>query len=126
MGFEPSWFFSWGALLIELVGGPRLSSACSRASFAAAVAIEMLVIFFAYWHNGFSWLGRGYEYVLLWGLVTFAIAFAAEAPTGSTARLGSSSDNSPRGYLSSLFLVLPAELLEFRKHGLDIELAAGF
>ena len=30
--------------------------------------------FHQYWGNGFSWLNRGYEYTLLWGLVSLAIA----------------------------------------------------
>ena len=45
--------------------------------FAAAAAIEMLVIFFVYWNVGFSWLRGGYEYALMWGLVSFAIALRA-------------------------------------------------
>jgi hypothetical protein len=28
-----------------------------------------------YFSNGFSWLNRGYEFVLLWGFVAFAIAW---------------------------------------------------
>ena len=33
--------------------------------FAAAAAIEMLFITITYWGNGFGWMRRGYEYVLL-------------------------------------------------------------
>jgi putative oxidoreductase len=88
MGFEPSWFFAWGALLIELVGGIAIILGLFTRFFAAAVAIEMLVIFFTYWHNGFSWLGRGYEYVLLWGLVTFAIALRGGGPYSLDRKIG--------------------------------------
>jgi hypothetical protein len=36
----------------------------------------MLIINATYWDNGFSWIKRGYEYVL-WGLIRLAIAAAA-------------------------------------------------
>jgi putative oxidoreductase len=88
MGFEPAWFFAWGALLIELAGGIAIILGLFTRFFAAAVAIEMLVIFGAYWHNGFSWLGRGYEYVLLWGLVTFAIALRGGGPYSLDRKIG--------------------------------------
>jgi putative oxidoreductase len=43
--------------------------------WAAAITIEMLVIVNLYLPNGFAWLNRGYEFVLLWGLVALAIWF---------------------------------------------------
>jgi len=88
LGFEPAWFFAWGALLIELVGGIAIILGLFTRFFAAAVAIEMLVIFCAYWHNGFSWLNRGYEYVLLWGLVAFAIALRGGGPYSLDRKIG--------------------------------------
>jgi putative oxidoreductase len=33
--------------------------------FAAAAAIELLIITITYWHTGFSWLRQGYEHTLL-------------------------------------------------------------
>ena len=58
--------------------------------FAAAAAIEMLCIFVAYWSaNGFGWMKRGYEYVLLWGLGHVSPSrCAAAARIRSIARLG--------------------------------------
>ena len=53
----------------------KLGSKLDIARFdAAAAAIEMLFITILYWNNGFNWMARGYEYVLMWGLVCFAIS----------------------------------------------------
>src|SRR5204862_130230 len=57
--------------------------------FAAAVAIEMAVITFVhYWTNGFSWLNRGYEFTLLWGLVALAILWRGGGPYSLDRRMG--------------------------------------
>lgn len=61
--------------VVEFAGGICIALGLFTRVFAAAVAIEMgYLTFFYYWSHGFSWLNRGYEYVLLWGLVTLAIA----------------------------------------------------
>ncbi len=88
LGFEPAWLFGWSATLIELLGGIGIILGLFTRFFAAAVAIEMFVIFCAYWSNGFSWLGRGYEYVLLWGLVAFAIALRGGGPYSLDRKIG--------------------------------------
>jgi putative oxidoreductase len=60
---------------IEFVGGLAIALGLFTRFFAAAVAIEMgYLTFVLYWHNGFSWTNRGYEYVLMWGLAALAIA----------------------------------------------------
>ena len=56
--------------------------------FATAAALEMLVIFVIYWPTGFGWMKRGYEYVLLWGLVSFAIALRGGGPYSLDRKLG--------------------------------------
>ncbi len=67
--------------IVEFVGGICIALGLLTRFFAAAVAIEMGVITFGlYWGNGFSWLHRGYEYTLLWGLVTLAIALRGGGP----------------------------------------------
>ena len=80
MGLEPAVFWAVSSTDIEFVGGVAILLGLFTRFFAAAVAIEMLVIFFLYWGNGFSWLARGYEYALLWGLVSFAIALRGGGP----------------------------------------------
>lgn len=60
---------------VEFVGGICIMLGLFTRFFAAACAIELAYICFGlYWPNGFSWLKRGYEYVLLWGLLCFAIS----------------------------------------------------
>jgi len=60
---------------VEFVGGICIMFGFFTRFFAAAAAIELAYITFAlYWPTGFSWLKRGYEYTLLWGVVSFAIA----------------------------------------------------
>ena len=36
--------------------------------------------FVLYWSTGFSWLNRGYEYTLLWGIMCLAIALRGGGP----------------------------------------------
>ena len=48
----------------------------------------MFVIFCLYWNNGFAWLSRGYEYVLLWGLVSVAIALRGGGPYSLDRKIG--------------------------------------
>ena len=74
IGFEPANVWVWAALGVEFFGGIALILGLFTRFFAAAAAIEMLLITALYWNNGFAWLNRGYEYVLMWGLISFAIA----------------------------------------------------
>src|SRR3546814_1574491 len=60
---------------LELFGGLGLLLGLFTRFWAAAIALEMAYItFFLYWDNGMSWLNRGYEFSLMWGLVCFAIS----------------------------------------------------
>ena len=88
MGFEPAIVWVWGALAIEFVGGIALILGLFTRFLAAAAAIEMLIITVTYWGNGFGWMRRGYEYVLLWGLVCFAIALRGGGPYSLDRKLG--------------------------------------
>jgi putative oxidoreductase len=86
MGFSMAWV--WSALAIEFVGGLALIVGLFTRFWAAAAAVEMAVIMALYWNNGFAWLNRGYEYVLLWGLVCFAIALRGGGPYSLDRALG--------------------------------------
>jgi len=80
LGFHPAIAWVWGGLAIEFVGGIALIFGLFTRFWAAAAAVELAIISVLYWHNGFSWLNRGYEYTLMWGLICFAIALRGGGP----------------------------------------------
>jgi putative oxidoreductase len=88
IGFTPAAFWFWASTCTETVAGIALILGLFTRFFAAAVAIELLVITILYWDNGFSWTKRGYEYTLLWGLVCFAIALRGGGPYSLDRKLG--------------------------------------
>jgi putative oxidoreductase len=74
---------------VEFFGGIAIAVGLFTRFFAAAVTIEMAVIVFVhYLPNGFSWLNRGYEYTLLWGLVSLAILWRGGGPYSLDRRIG--------------------------------------
>jgi len=75
--------------VVEFGGGICIALGLFTRFFAAAVAIEMgYLTFIYYWSNGYSWLNRGYEYVLLWGLVSLAIALRGGGPYSLDRKIG--------------------------------------
>jgi putative oxidoreductase len=88
LGFTPPTFWFWASASIETFSGIALILGLFTRFFAAAAAIEMLIITITYWGNGFGWMRRGYEYVLLWGLVCFAIALRGGGPYSLDRKLG--------------------------------------
>jgi putative oxidoreductase len=76
-------------ILVEFVGGLAIAAGLFTRFFAAMVTIEMAVIMFVhYLPNGFSWLNRGYEFVLLWGLVSLAIWWRGGGPYSLDRKIG--------------------------------------
>lgn len=89
MGYENAVPLIYFLILVEFVGGIAIALGLFTRFFAAMVTIEMAVIMFAhYLPNGFSWLNRGYEFVLLWGLVTLAIWWRGGGPYSLDRKLG--------------------------------------
>ncbi len=88
LGFSPPELFFWSSFLIEMLGGICIILGLFTRFFAAAAAIEMLCIAITYTGNGFGWMKRGYEYVLLWGLVSFAIALRGGGPYSLDRKIG--------------------------------------
>jgi putative oxidoreductase len=75
--------------VIELGGGICIALGLFTRFFAGAIAIEMAYLTFVqYWSHGFSWTNRGYEYVLLWGMVALAIALRGGGPYSLDRRIG--------------------------------------
>jgi putative oxidoreductase len=88
-GLEPGVAFAVAAMFIEVVGGICIILGLFTRFFAAASAIELgiafLVVHFA---HGFSYTKGGYEYVLLLGIVMFAIAIRGGGPYSVDAKIG--------------------------------------
>jgi putative oxidoreductase len=81
LGYTDPAALIWFLIVVEFVGGIAIAAGLFTRFFAAAVTIEMAVILFEhYLPNGFSWLNRGYEYVMLWGLVSLAIWWRGGGP----------------------------------------------
>jgi putative oxidoreductase len=88
IGFEPGMFWYLTSTTNELLGGIGLILGLFTRFFATTVAVEMLVITIVYWNTGFAWTRRGYEYVLMWGLVSFAIALRGGGPYSLDRKIG--------------------------------------
>ena len=88
LGFTPPAFWFWASTTIETLAGISLILGLFTRFFAAAAAIELLIITITEWSNGFGWLHRGYEYTLLWGLLCFAIALRGGGPYSLDRKLG--------------------------------------
>lgn len=89
MGYANPVALIWWLAFVEFVGGIAIAVGLFTRLFAAMVTVEMAVILFAhYLPNGFSWLNRGYEFVLLWGLVALAIWWRGGGPYSLDRRIG--------------------------------------
>jgi len=80
LGLTPPHLWFYSALVIEALGGLAIIVGLFTRFFAAAAAIELLIITAIYWKTGFAWTRRGYEYTLMWGLVCFAVALRGSGP----------------------------------------------
>jgi putative oxidoreductase len=88
IGFTPPEFWYWTSTVNETVAGVALIVGLFTRFFAAAAAIELLIITLIYWKTGFAWTRRGYEYAMMWGLVSLAIALRGGGPYSLDRKLG--------------------------------------
>lgn len=80
-GLHPGILFALAAIFFEVVGGLCLIFGLFTRFFAAALAVEVLIaMIVVHIANGFSIRANGYEYVLLLGVVLFAIAIRGGGP----------------------------------------------
>ena len=80
MGLEPSGVFAYSAVFLETIRAICIIVGLVTRFFAAALAIEMFIAFIVvHMPKGFSVSGGGYEYVLLLGILLFAIALRGGA-----------------------------------------------
>jgi len=89
MGYEHPVALIYLLIFVEFFGGLAIAAGLFTRFFAAAVTIEMAVITFVhYLPNGFSWLNRGYEFTLMWGLLALAILIRGGGPYSLDRRIG--------------------------------------
>lgn len=68
-------------ILTETIGAFCVAIGFFTRFFAAACAIDLAVITFnVLWPKGFVWSQGGYEFMLMWGLIMFAIALRGGGP----------------------------------------------
>ncbi|MBV1699167.1 MAG: DoxX family protein [Hyphomicrobiales bacterium] len=88
-GLEPAMAFAIAAMLLETVGAICIIIGLFTRFFAAALAIEMLIGLLAvHLKAGFSAGHGGYEYILLIGVVMFAIAIRGGGPYSADRMIG--------------------------------------
>jgi putative oxidoreductase len=88
IGFNPPGLWFWSSTVVETTAGVALILGLFTRFFAAAAAIELLIITMIYWKTGFAWTRRGYEYTLMWGLISFAVALRGGGPYSLDRKLG--------------------------------------
>jgi len=87
-GLHPAVFFAGAAIFLETVGAVCLAIGLFTRFFAAALAIEIAIAFFhVHLPKGFAVSQGGYEYVLLMGIVLFAIAIRGGGPYSVDAKI---------------------------------------
>ena len=80
-GFPAPTAFAAAAIFLETVGVACVAVGLFTRFFAAAVALELGIAFLViHFPHGFAVGGGGYEYVLLLGIVMFAIALRGGGP----------------------------------------------
>lgn len=88
-GLEPSLLFAYAAIFLETIGAICIVIGLFTRFFAAVLAVEMLIALLAvHAANGFSASKGGFEYVLLLGIVLFAIAIRGGGPYSVDAKIG--------------------------------------
>jgi putative oxidoreductase len=88
-GLNPGVLFAGAAMFLETVGAICIIIGLFTRFFAAALAIELGIAFLAvHVHAGFSASKGGFEYVLLLGIVMFAIAIRGGGPYSADRIIG--------------------------------------
>jgi len=97
MGFRPARFFAMTSGFVELGGGILLAIGLATPIAAAALAAQAIVIIGqVHWPNGFFNSRAGFEFPLLLGLGSAAIAVAGAGAISLDARIGLTVDPSIR------------------------------
>ena len=88
-GIEPSLPLAYVVFALETIGAICIILGLFTRFWAAAIAIQFIIItFIAHWPQGFTWSRGGWEYPLFWGLIMFAIALRGGGPYSLDRKLG--------------------------------------
>lgn len=88
LGFHDIFYLFYLLLVVEFIGGLCICLGLFTRFWAVAAGIEMAYITYIYIPNGFSWLHRGYQFSLMWGLVLAAIAMRGGGPLSLDRAIG--------------------------------------
>lgn len=88
LGMSPGVAFALLAGLVEFFGGLALVLGLLTRLAALAVAVFMGVALSVHLPNGFFWTEGGYEYPLMWGLLTLAVLLRGGDRYSLDARFG--------------------------------------
>jgi len=81
VGIEPSVPFAYVVYINETIGAVCIILGLFTRFFAASIAIELAVaLWIVHYAKGFGASAGGYEYVLMWGIIMFAIALRGGGP----------------------------------------------
>jgi len=81
VGIEPSVPFAYVVYINETIGAVCIILDLFTRFFAASIAIELAVaLWIVHYAKGFGASAGGYEYVLMWGIIMFAIALRGGGP----------------------------------------------
>jgi putative oxidoreductase len=81
VGIEPSVAFAYVVYINETIGAVCIILGLFTRFFAASIAIELVVaLWIVHYAKGFGASAGGYEYVLMWGIIMFAIALRGGGP----------------------------------------------
>jgi putative oxidoreductase len=81
VGIEPSVPFAYVVYINEAIGAVCIIIGLFTRFFAASIAIELAVaLWIVHCAKGFGASAGGYEYVLMWGIIMFAIALRGGGP----------------------------------------------
>ena len=83
-GFHAAWLIGWIILFNETLGGLFVAAGFLTRLCAASIAIEMAVIASGFISHG----DNRSEYIVMWGIVMFAIALGGGGPYSVDRKLG--------------------------------------
>jgi putative oxidoreductase len=88
LGLEPALSLAYLVAFTEFFGGILIVIGLFTRFAAAAATIFLFMAVYVHLSDGFWWTQHGYEYAMLWGVVTLAIFFRGGGALSVDGRLG--------------------------------------